>query len=119
MKIRKIAAAIMTAALALTSTSISAFASAQEMQDLNIFSGSYDVEGWNMGPQIQTSNGSGTFDPTEITEGGYFTVEYTGAGGVYLAFSEWTSGKWAQVDEPTSVEESGDGILQPSATTIA
>lgn len=81
------------------------------MVDYNIFSGSEKIAGaWTLGPQIQTSNGSGTFDPTEITKGGNFTVDYTGTkGAVYLVFSQWDNSKWVTVNMPTSTVKNEDG----------
>lgn len=109
MKISKIAANFSAFALAISSMSISAFA--EEMIKTDIFNGESKLSGaWALGPSVQTTNGSGTFDPTEITKDGYFTVDYTGTeGAVYLAFSEWASLKWASVDIPTSTEKTDKG----------
>lgn len=81
------------------------------MVDYNIFSGLEKIaEAWTLGPQIQTSNGSGTFDPTEITKGGQFTVNYSGTeGAVYLVFSQWDNSKWISINTPTSTVKTSSG----------
>lgn len=56
---------------------------------------------WQLITGVNTTNSNGDFDPSLITEGGYFTVEFSGTDqGVYLALSEWTAGTWSQVDVP-------------------
>ncbi|MCM1299584.1 MAG: GDSL-type esterase/lipase family protein [Firmicutes bacterium] len=81
------------------------------MVDYNIFSGSETIASeWTLGPQIQTSNGSGKFDPTEITKGGFFTIDYTGTeGAIYLVFSQWDNSKWVSINTPTSTEKTEIG----------
>lgn len=83
------------------------------MADFNIFFGSEKIDKpQTLGLQIQTSNGSGKFDPTEITKGGFFTVEYTGTeGAVYLVFSEWATSKWVSVSFPTSTQKTDKGYI--------
>ena len=83
------------------------------MADFNIFFGSEKIDKpQTLGLQIQTSNCSGKFDPTEITKGGFFTVEYTGTeGAVYLVFSEWATSKWVSVSSPTSTQKTDKGYI--------
>lgn len=74
-----------------------------------VYEGNATVTGnWELAASANTTNANGTFDPSMITEGGYFTVEYTGSiKAVYLAFSDWQSGKWASVNVPSACETSG------------
>ncbi|MDE7280192.1 MAG: hypothetical protein K2N36_00430 [Ruminiclostridium sp.] len=114
MKFFRIVSAVCAAALALSSACVGVGAEAsQDKQPVTtaIFSGESRIEkSWTLGPQVQTANANGTFDPSEITKGGYFTVDYTGTKGkVYLAFAEWTTEKWASVNTPTSTVETEKG----------
>ncbi|MDO4945277.1 MAG: GDSL-type esterase/lipase family protein, partial [Ruminococcus sp.] len=111
MKLRKITSVICALGLAVSSMTIGAFAEEKEFVKTDIFTGESKIStGWTLGPEVQTTNGSGSFDPTEITKDGYFTVDYKGTeGAVYLAFSEWTTSKWASVNVPTSTESTSDG----------
>lgn len=83
------------------------------MEEFVLFEGSSSVPGsWTLIFGVNTTNSSGPFDPFTITEGGYYTVEFTGTkNGVYLAHSEWTSGVWAQVNEPATCVETENGWL--------
>lgn len=112
MKNIKITSVICAAAISTPVLCIGASAEDKKMVDCNIFSGSEKIPtAWTLGPQIQTSNGSGNFDPTEITKDGYFTIDYIGTeGAVYLAFSEWTTSKWASVNAPTSTAKTDSGF---------
>ncbi|MDO5125068.1 MAG: GDSL-type esterase/lipase family protein, partial [Ruminococcus sp.] len=112
MKIKRILSAVCAAALALTSITISAFAEGEQtLKDTVIYSGeSVITKSWTLGPQVQTANGNGDFDPSDISEGGYFTIDYTGTeGAVYLALAEWNTGTWASVNEPDSTTATETG----------
>lgn len=64
---------------------------------------------WELAVGVNTTNANGKFDPSEISEGGHFTVEYSGSlKAVYLAFSDWQSGLWASVNVPSSCEGSSN-----------
>lgn len=111
--IRKALASLCAATLAVSAMSVESFAAEKkQLETTCIYSGEFKIEtAWAMGPSVQTTNGSGNFDPTDITEGGYFTVDYTGTeGAVYLAFSEWTSEKWVTVNVPSSTAVNGKGF---------
>ncbi len=88
---------------------ISAFAE-EPAVEVVLFDGQASVPGaWQLITSVHTTNASGKFDPYLITEGGCFTVEYTGTvNGVYLALSEWTTGVWAQADGPAACVQEGD-----------
>lgn len=75
-----------------------------------LFDGTATVSGnWQLATGVNTTNANGAFDPSLITEDGYFTVEYNGSvRAVYLAFSEWQSSTWASVNVPASCVTSGD-----------
>lgn len=77
--------------------------------DVVVYEGNATVSGnWELAASANTTNANGSFDPSLITEDGYFTVEYTGSiKAVYLAFSDWQTGKWASVNVPASCETSG------------
>lgn len=63
---------------------------------------------WELAASVNTTNANGRFDPSLISEDGYFTVEYTGSlKAVYLAFSDWQSGLWASVNVPSACELQG------------
>ena len=111
MKAKKILSAASAALIGLSAFSISAFADEKELVESNVFSGSNIIDAaWTLGPSVQTTNGSGKFDPTEITADGYFAIDYTGTeGAVYLAFSEWTTEKWASVNAPSYTVETETG----------
>lgn len=96
------------------------FASAiaeEELQEVVVFNGTATVSGsWQLALGANTTNAYGDFDPYLITEGGYFTVEYTGTNkAVYLALSEWGNGVWASVNAPASCVEE-DGLLKATFT---
>ncbi len=85
-------------------------ASAASVQsEMVLFDGSASVPGaWTLVTSVHTNASSG-FDPSTITEGCYFTVDFTGtAGQVYLALSEWDAGTWSQADFPASCVTNGD-----------
>lgn len=64
---------------------------------------------WELAIGVNTTNANGSFDPSIITEEGYFTVEYSGSmKAVYLAFSDWQSGLWASVNVPSACDGSSD-----------
>lgn len=111
MKFSRITSSVCAAALAVTAMSLGAYADEKQLETTNIFSGENKINAaWTLGPSVQTTNGSGKFDPTDITKDGYFTVDYTGTeGAVYLAFAEWTTEKWASVNVPTSTEVTENG----------
>lgn len=78
--------------------------------DVVIYDGEATVSGnWELATGVNTTNAGGSFDPSLITEDGWFTVEYTGSiKAVYLAFSDWQTGLWASVNVPSSCETSGN-----------
>lgn len=82
---------------------------ADSLQETVLFDGAGTVTGnWELAVAVNTSNANGSFDPSLISEDGYFTIEYTGSmKAVYLAFSEWNSGTWASVNVPAQCENNG------------
>jgi len=82
------------------------------MVETVLYNGTASVSSsWQLITGVNTTNSNGPFDPSLITEGGYFIVEYTGTPGeVYLALSEWQDGVWAQSDAPASCEKVGDRL---------
>ncbi len=82
-----------------------------------LFDGTATVSGnWQLATGVNTTNANGSFDPSLITEDGWFTVEYTGSiKAVYLAFSEWQTGTWASVNVPSACETNG-GICTATFT---
>ena len=59
----------------------------EPMTETVLFEGSQPASGgWNLALTIDTTNVNGTFDPSLISENGYFAVTYDGVqNGVYLA----------------------------------
>lgn len=88
---------------------IPALAEEAGFDEFVLFDGEASVSGnWELAASVNTTNANGSFDPAMITEGGWFTVEYTGSiKAVYLAFSDWQSGTWASVNVPSSCETNG------------
>lgn len=76
-----------------------------------LFDGSASVSGnWELAASVNTTNAGGKFDPSTITEDGWFTVEYTGSiKAVYLAFSDWETGTWASVNVPSACTTGSGG----------
>lgn len=76
-----------------------------------LFEGSQPASGgWNLALTIDTTNVNGTFDPSLISENGYFAVTYDGVqNGVYLALSDWEGGVWAQINVPSTCTQT-DGL---------
>ena len=76
-----------------------------------LFSGEQAASGgWTLALSLNTTNADGTFDPSLMTEGGYFAVTYDGAqNGVYLALSDWQGGAWAQMNVPSACTMADDG----------
>lgn len=112
MKLKKLLSIVVSASLSVSSMTLSSFASNEkQLVDTVIFSGESTIaKSWTLGPQIQTANGNGDFDPSDITAGGYFTIDYTGTeGAVYLAFAEWNTGTWASVNTPNSTTATATG----------
>ena len=66
----------------------------EPMTETVLFEGSQPASGgWNLALTIDTTNVNGTFDPSLISENGYFAVTYHGVqNGVYLALSDWEGG---------------------------
>ena len=66
----------------------------EPMTETVLFEGSQPASGgWNLALTIDTTNVNGTFDPSLISENGYFAVTYDGVqNGVYLALSDWEGG---------------------------
>lgn len=81
----------------------------EALQEHILYDGTATVSGnWQLAIGVNTTNSQGKFDPSLITEDGYFTVEYTGSmKAVYLAFSEWDSGTWASVNVPSNCDSDG------------
>lgn len=60
---------------------------------------------------VITSNARGNFDPAQIKEGGYLTVDYTGTEGqIYLVLTEWSKGVRAMISAPANCEITEDVI---------
>ncbi|MGN0164629.1 MAG: GDSL-type esterase/lipase family protein [Lachnospiraceae bacterium] len=112
MKFKKFIQTAFASVMLMTMT-LSAGADEVNLETTEIFSGESKIESaWTLGPSLQTTNGSGSFDPTEISKDGYFTIEYTGTeGAVYLALSEWTTSKWASINEPDFTEKTENGYI--------
>lgn len=108
MKLRKIIALLCAAALLTAGLSLSVCA---EVEQTVLFSGEKVISGsWGFGPVIETTNGGGSFDPTEITVGGWFSVTYRGTeGAVYLSFARTTNSIWAKLKTPTDTVANADG----------
>ena len=81
------------------------------MTETVLFEGSQPASGgWNLALTIDTTNVNGTFDPSLISENGYFAVTYDGVqNGVYLALSDWEGGVWAQINVPSTCTQT-DGL---------
>ena len=81
------------------------------MTETVLFEGSQPASGgWNLALTIDTTNVNGTFDPSLISENGYFAVTYDGVqNGVYLALSDWEGGVWAQINVPSTCTQT-DGM---------
>lgn len=96
--LQRLTAGICSVCVGLCAVSVSA-AAETALEETVLYSGSTAVGAeWTLGTSTYTTNANGDFDPYLITEGGYFEVEYTGTeNGVYLAFSEWATEKWASV----------------------
>ncbi len=91
--------------IALPSFSVPAKALAEDtLTETVLYSGTAAADTpWTLVASVYTTNANGTFDPSEITPGGYFRVDYSGTeGAVYLAFAEWTTQKWASVNPTES-----------------
>lgn len=83
----------------------------EPMTETVLFEGSQPASGgWNLALTIDTTNVNGTFDPSLISENGYFAVTYDGVqNGVYLALSDWEGGVWAQINVPSACTQT-DGM---------
>jgi len=83
----------------------------EPMTETMLFEGSQPASGgWNLALTIETTNVNGTFDPSLISENGYFAVTYDGVqNGVYLALSDWEGGVWAQINVPSTCTQT-DGM---------
>lgn len=83
----------------------------EPMTETMLFEGSQPASGgWNLALTIDTTNVNGTFDPSLISENGYFAVTYDGVqNGVYLALSDWEGGVWAQINVPSTCTQT-DGM---------
>ena len=103
--------------ITLTLVCLPALAEDSDFIEVVLFDGAATVAGnWELAASVNTTNANGSFDPSLITEDGYFTVEYEGSvKAVYLAFSEWQSGTWASVNVPSSCEDIG-GICTATFT---
>ena len=90
-----------------------ALAEEAALVDSIIYDGSATVSNvWQLITGVNTTNSNGDFDPSLITEGGTFTVEFAGTDkGVYLALSEWEAGTWSQVDVPAECVANGDRYI--------
>jgi len=87
-----------------------AAAEENDLVEVIVYDGTATVSGnWELAASANTTNANGSFDPSLITEDGYFTVEYIGSiKAVYLAFSDWQTGVWASVNVPSACQTSGD-----------
>ena len=83
----------------------------EPMTETVLFEGSQPASGgWNLALTIDTTNVNGTFDPSLISENGYFAVTYDGVqNGVYLALSDWEGSVWAQINVPSTCTQT-DGM---------
>lgn len=95
----------------------------EPMTETVLFEGSQPASGgWNLALTIDTTNVNGTFDPSLISENGYFAVTYDGVqNGVYLALSDWEGGVWAQINVPSTCTQTdslgADEVLFSGAAT--
>ena len=78
-----------------------------------VYEGSAVIGGeWTMGPQIFTTPFNGPLDPAILTEGGSFSVYYTGTpDAIYFAMQDGTNWGWYQLDTPDSTVQAGDGYV--------
>ncbi len=85
----------------------------QTYAETTIYSGETEIaNAWTMGPAGYTKKAGGSFDPSVITEGGCFMVQYTGsAEKVYLAFQDATNWTWTSVNMPTYTVETENGYV--------
>lgn len=85
----------------------------QKYDETTIYSGETEIaNAWTMGPVGNTLKAGGSFDPSVITEGGCFIVQYTGsAEKVYLAFQDATNWTWTSVNMPTYTVETENGYV--------
>lgn len=65
----------------------------------SLFYGSASASGWNQAVSVATTRAGGSFDPSVITAGGHFYVEYSGAQDkLELILQSWSGGEgWAKV----------------------
>lgn len=96
--------------LALLLMALPALAEEDGFIEVVLYDGEATVGGnWELATGVNTTNAGGDFDPSLITEDGWFTVEYTGSvKAVYLAFSNWQTGVWASVNVPSACETNGN-----------
>lgn len=80
--------------------------------NVSVFAGNVSMtDPWQWGVEVNTTNYSGSFDPSQITEGGYFSVYYTGTSGqIRMAFKTEDWG-WFQIDTPTSNQATENGYV--------
>lgn len=93
----------------LTLSVLTVSAEQDEYVETVLFDAEASVSGnWELAASVNTTNANGRFDPSMITEDGWFTVEYTGSvKAVYLAFSDWQTGAWASVNVPSACTTEG------------
>ncbi len=65
----------------------------------SLFYGSASASGWDQAVSVATTRAGGSFDPSTITKGGHFYVEYSGTQDkVELILQSWSGGEsWAKV----------------------
>lgn len=72
--------------------------------NVTLYSGETVITDWNWGLSVPTTNYGGTFDPSQITQGGYLSVYYFGESNISLAFKD-SAWNWYQINTPTSVSD--------------
>ena len=72
---------------------------------ISLFWGSQSASNWNQAVSVMTSKNGGSFDASQIKQGGYFYVEYDGnQDEIELVLQSWSGGTgWAKVN----ISESG------------
>ncbi len=76
----------------------------------SLFYGSASASGWNQAVSVATSRAGGSFNPSAITSGGHFYVEYKGSKDkVELILQSWSGGAdWAKVSPSESGTANGN-----------
>ena len=83
---------------------------AEKDADVNLFSGSKTASAWTQVITWDAVKNNGTFNPSVITEGGYFQATYTGdKDGLQMIFQSWTGGAGWAIVTPSKVTRNSDG----------